>query len=206
MFEKRWVKYTIGIVLMILVAVFGVTSYLFANFPEIYPDETLQIEEEVAHFFEKVTLPIKLARLSSQPADTHIFMPVYGATVSRVANTWHAPRDGDRIHEGQDIFAPKGTPIFSGTDGYVTRITGETIGGISVFITGSGGRHYYYTHLDRYADGLRVGQKVNTDTVIGFVGNTGNAKTTPSHLHLGVFESRQAIDPLPLLTDRPRPQ
>ena len=53
------------------------------------------------------------------------------------------------------------------------------------------------------ATGLRVGQEVWTDTMLGFVGNTGNAITTPPHLHFGVYEGREAINPFSLLRNRP---
>ncbi len=103
---------------------------------------------------------------------------------------------------GQDMFAPKGTPVFSAVHGYVRRTGTNELGGNIVFVTGAGGRRYYYAHLDRIAHGLHAGQAVTTDTVLGFVGTTGNAITTPPHLHFGVYEGREAIDPLPLLRDR----
>jgi murein DD-endopeptidase MepM/ murein hydrolase activator NlpD len=84
----------------------------------------------------------------------------------------------------------------------VTRISEGSLGGNFVYIIGAGGVRYYYAHLDRIPLGLNAGDKVNTDTVIGFVGNTGNAETTPPHLHFGAYVSRQAVDPLPLLINR----
>ncbi|MFN2491724.1 MAG: M23 family metallopeptidase [Pyrinomonadaceae bacterium] len=69
---------------------------------------------------------------------------------------------------------------------------------------GTGGRVYYYAHLERYAPQLAEGNYVTTRTVLGYVGSTGNAVGTPPHLHFGVYEStRGAMDPLPLLNDRP---
>jgi peptidoglycan LD-endopeptidase LytH len=65
-------------------------------------------------------------------------------------------------------------------------------------VIGAGGRVYYYAHLDRYAENLKVGDAVTTETVIGYVGNSGNAKGTPPHLHFGVYTSTGAIDPLGL--------
>jgi peptidoglycan LD-endopeptidase LytH len=150
-----------------------------------------------------LTLPFEMARLAAQPPDTALLMPVAGVRVSQVADTWGAPRSGGRRHEGQDIFAPRGTPIFSATSGYVVRITDATLGGNSAFVLGAGGRRYYYTHLDEFAEGLAVGDRVTVDTVLGYVGNTGNAAGTPPHLHFGVYGSAGALDPLPLLVDRP---
>jgi murein DD-endopeptidase MepM/ murein hydrolase activator NlpD len=162
----------------------------------------LAIEHSLISTINSLTLPIKLARLSLQPPDTELRMPVFGAKVSNVSDTWKAARDVNRVHEGQDIFAEKGTPVFSATDGYVRRIGTNTLGGNHVFVTGAGGRRYYYAHLDSAAEGLAVGQKVTTDTVLGFVGNTGNAATTPSHLHFGMYEGRVALNPHALIVDR----
>lgn len=170
--------------------------------PKNHPDATLEIERTVISVMESVTLPIRMARLALQEPDASVLMPVYGATMARVSDTWRAPRGSDRVHEGQDIFADKGTPVFSGTRGYVRRIGDTELGGLNVIVTGAGGRRYYYAHFDRVADGLRTGMEVTTDTVLGFVGNTGNAATTPPHLHFGIYQGREAINPYGLIRDR----
>jgi len=175
---------------------------LVISFPQNHPDKTLAIGEKITAFIARVTLPIKLTRLSWQEPDKEVLMPIYGVRVREVSDTWQAPRPEERVHEGQDIFAAKGTPVFSGTDGYVTRIGNGNLGGNFVNIIGAGGRRYYYAHLDRIAEGLHRGQEVTTDTVIGFVGNTGNAENTPHHLHFGVYANRRAINPLPFLVNR----
>jgi murein DD-endopeptidase MepM/ murein hydrolase activator NlpD len=203
--SRRTLKIIAVVVFVFFLLIAWVYRYTYnyiTNFPETNPDKTLEIEERVATFFEKITMPIKIARLSSQEADKELLMPVYGHRISEIADTWQAPRDEGRVHEGQDIFANRGTPIFSATKGFVIRITQDSLGGNSVYVLGSGGVRYYYTHLDRFADGLTVGDEVTTDSVIGFVGNTGNAETTPSHLHFGVYVDQEPIDPLPLLINR----
>ena len=134
--------------------------------------------------------------------DQKIEMPLLHIRVRQIANTWHAARDGRRKHEGQDIFAPKGTPVYSATDGMVIRVGDAGIGGNAVSVLGRGGRVYYYAHLSAFAPGLAVGQLVTPDTLLGRVGNTGNARTTPPHLHFGVYTLEGAINPLPLLSDR----
>ena len=75
------------------------------------------------------------------------------------------------------------------------------LGGNTVFVVGAGGRSYYYAHLDSYAPGLAVGDYVTPETVLGFVGTTGNAAGTPPHLHFGVYTSGGTINPLPLMRD-----
>lgn len=156
----------------------------------------------VEHVLNRAMLPLRLARLALKPPDRVLLMPVRGASVKTVKKSWHARRaNGRRKHEGEDIYAPRGTPIYSATNGVVLRITFQRVGGKSLFIAGAGNRTYYYTHLDRYAE-ISVGDVVTPETIIGYVGNTGNARTTPSHLHFGIYSPRGAIDPLPLLADR----
>ena len=71
-----------------------------------------------------------------------------------------------------------------------------------MFILGAGGRTYYYAHLDRHEEDLSAGDLVTTNAVIGYVGNTGNARATSPHLHFAIFGTDGAINPLPLLRDR----
>ena len=147
----------------------------------------------------------RVAKLYTQAPDTKIAMPLEDVSKKEVANTWGAPRGTGRRHEGQDIFAPKGTPILSATNGYIYKIGENNLGGQTVSVISSGGRVYYYAHLDRYAQGIEVGDRVSTRTVLGYVGTTGNAQGTPPHLHFGIYTLTGAINPLPLLTDRVAP-
>jgi len=147
-----------------------------------------------------------VTQLSMETPDSKLAMPLPEITKRQIADTWHAPRGTGRLHEGQDIFAPKGTPILSATNGYVYNIGENNLGGQTVSVIGAGGRVYYYAHLDAYAPGLAVGDRVNTRTVLGYVGTTGNAQGTPPHLHFGIYTSTGAINPLPLLTDRTTPR
>jgi murein DD-endopeptidase MepM/ murein hydrolase activator NlpD len=147
---------------------------------------------------------IHVAQLYTMDPDKQLAMPVQDVEKKAIANTWHAPRDGGRLHEGQDIFAPRGTPIFSATEGYVAHIGDNSLGGQTVSVVGAGGRTYYYAHLESYAPHLSEGDWVTTQTLLGYVGTTGNAAGTPPHLHFGVYEPGGAMNPLPLLNDRPK--
>lgn len=147
----------------------------------------------------------RIAKLYSQEPDTRLAMPLEDVSKNQIADTWHAPRGTGRRHEGQDIFAPRGTPVLSATNGYVLRIGENSLGGQTVSVISSGGRVYYYAHLDSYAPGLEEGDHVSTRSVLGFVGTTGNAQGTPPHLHFGVYTLNGAINPLPLLADRTQP-
>ena len=153
---------------------------------------------------DKVVLYVNVARLYTKSPDQTLAMPVQDVSKKQVANTWHAPRGNDRLHQGQDIFAPRGTPILSATDGYIIRIGENSLGGQTVSVMGAGGRVYYYAHLDSYAESIKEGDYVTTKKVLGYVGTTGNAAGTPPHLHFGVYAAGGAINPLPLLQDRPQ--
>jgi peptidoglycan LD-endopeptidase LytH len=144
----------------------------------------------------------RVARLCTETPDARLVMPLRDVAKRQIADTWHAPRGTDRVHEGQDIFAPKGTPVLSATKGYVYNIGENNLGGQTISVIGSGGRVYYYAHLDAYAPKLEEGDYVTTKTVLGYVGTTGNAQGTPPHLHFGIYTSGGAINPLPLLRDR----
>jgi murein DD-endopeptidase MepM/ murein hydrolase activator NlpD len=147
----------------------------------------------------------RVARLYTQTPDSKIAMPLEDVYKRQIADTWGAPRGVGRRHEGQDIFAPKGTPILSATNGYIYKIGENNLGGQTVSVISSGGRIYYYAHLDSYASGIEVGDRVTSRSVLGYVGTTGNAQGTPPHLHFGVYTLTGAINPLPLLTDRVAP-
>jgi len=150
----------------------------------------------------KLLLYVRIAQLYTEDPPSQIVMPLENVPKKQVANTWHALRGRNRLHEGQDIFAPRGTPIYSATEGYVYSVGENPLGGQTVSVIGDGGRIYYYAHLDSYGRELAEGDHVTTRTMLGYVGTTGNAQGTPPHLHFGVYTTAGAINPLPLLTDR----
>jgi murein DD-endopeptidase MepM/ murein hydrolase activator NlpD len=162
------------------------------------------VERVAGKFADKLVFFVHVAQLYTKDPDTELAMPVEDVEKKQITNTWHAPRDGARLHEGQDIFAPRGTPILSATEGYVAHIGDNSLGGQTVLVIGAGGRTYYYAHLESYAPHLAEGDWVTTQTVLGYVGTTGNAAGTPPHLHFGVYQPGGAMNPLPLLNDRPK--
>jgi murein DD-endopeptidase MepM/ murein hydrolase activator NlpD len=151
---------------------------------------------------DKFILYVHVARLYTKEPDLTIAMPIQDVSKKQIADTWHAPRGSDRLHEGQDIFAPQGTPVLSATEGYIVNIGENNLGGQTVSVVGAGGRSYYYAHLDSYAPHIAEGDYVTKQTVLGYVGTTGNASGTPPHLHFGVYAPGGAMNPLPLLSDR----
>jgi murein DD-endopeptidase MepM/ murein hydrolase activator NlpD len=128
--------------------------------------------------------------------------PVAGYGPSAVRSFWGEPRDGGaRRHEGIDIFAPRGTPAVAASGGVVSLRDGG-LGGKTVWIR-AGRLSLYYAHLDSQL--VTAGQRVAAGDTVGWVGNTGNARTTPPHLHFGVYGFGGATDPFPFV-DGPRPE
>src|SRR5689334_21122387 len=112
----------------------------------------------------RVVFYAHVARLSMQEPDTKLAMPLADVSKRQIADTWHAPRGTDRLHEGQDIFAPKGTAILSATNGFVYNIGENNLARQVVSLTVAGGRVYYYANLDSYAPCLQIGARVHTRT------------------------------------------
>ncbi len=115
-------------------------------------------------------------------------------------DTFGAPRSGGRLHQGNDIFAPYGTPLFAAERGVVSKMGTNSLGGIKLWVTGESGTSYYYAHLSAFALGVVDGSVVEPGDVVGFVGNTGNAISTPPHLHFEIHPGGgPAIDPYAIL-------
>lgn len=126
--------------------------------------------------------------------------PVLGKNSKAIASFFGAPRDGGkRSHKGIDIFAPKGTPVLAASGGVVGRVTNNRLGGKVVWLSSlKKGVTQYYAHLDSQA--VRPGQRVAAGDTIGFVGNTGNARFTPPHLHFSIYKfGKGAVDPFPFV-------
>lgn len=115
-----------------------------------------------------------------------------------LVDTWGAARSQGRTHEGIDIFALRGTPIQSTTQGIVSKVGNNNLGGRVVVVVGPGGAGHYYAHLEDYAD-IAVNDWVNAGDIIGYVGDSGNAKGTPPHLHYGIYINGRAVNPYPLM-------
>lgn len=111
-------------------------------------------------------------------------------------DTYGAPRSGGRSHQGVDIFAAMGTPVVAIVDGTLLRRATSTLGGMSVYLKGEDGSEYFYTHLSGYSE-VAAGQKVTAGTVLGYVGDSGNASGGPPHLHFEIRRGGVPINPTP---------
>lgn len=143
-----------------------------------------------------IRYPILYMQLQQMDMPAQLAMPVENIKPRQIQDTWGAARSEGRKHEGLDIFAKRGTPVLSATQGIVTRVGTNNLGGKVVWIIGPDLSRHYYAHLDDYADQIQEGDWVEAGEVIGYVGNTGNAKNTPPHLHYGIYVKGQgAINP-----------
>ena len=115
-------------------------------------------------------------------------------------------RSGGRSHEGDDIIAPRNTPVYAVVDGTLTDQvvngeSGSSLSGNAWYLTSATGASYFYAHLDHFAD-LPVGATVKQGDVIGYVGDTGNPGPGNYHLHFGISpygRNGATINPQPYL-------
>ena len=105
------------------------------------------------------------------------FTDTYGAFRGDVPGNWH---------HGDDIFAPLGAPILACADGIVFSIGWNTVGGNRLWLRDSAGNEFYYAHLSAFSPLAKNGRRVKAGEVLGFVGNTGDAAGTPTHLHFEI--------------------
>lgn len=128
---------------------------------------------------------LRIPSTTTLSVDTaEIACPIAGAV--RFINDWGFPRSGGRRHQGNDLFALEDTPIVAVSDAIITSVSriDRGLGGLHVsYIDGAGDR-WYNAHLSSVADNIEPGLYVAQGQVIGYVGRTGNARTTPPHNHI----------------------
>lgn len=119
--------------------------------------------------------------------------PVVGVDERAIWSGFGAERDGGRrAHRGVDIFAARGTPALAATDAWVTRVETTRVGGNVVWLQPLfGNMRVYYAHLDQ--QWVEPGDFVLAGEPVGAIGNTGNAITTPPHLHFGVYVRQPGV-------------
>ncbi len=134
-----------------------------------------------------------------------IIFPVVGPVT--YTDTWGACRGTgcSRSHKGVDVFGAKLAPLVAAADGVITseRRSGIGISGNMVIVTTDDGWRYLYIHLNNDSpgtddgenpqawiipNGLRSGDRVKAGDVIGYLGDSGNAETTPAHVHFEIHQ------------------
>jgi peptidoglycan hydrolase-like protein with peptidoglycan-binding domain len=117
------------------------------------------------------------------------------------SDTWKAPRSGGRHHEGVDIIAKSGTPIYAVSNGTITRVFLDrpgSLGGNAVRLTAADGTYFHYAHLSAFAEGAGLGATVVAGQVIGYNGSTGSSSTPHLHFEYHPFGGA-AVNPYPLI-------
>ena len=135
-------------------------------------------------------------------------IPVDGVKPEQLVRSFEDQRSGLRSHEAIDILAPRNTPVKAVEDGTIARLFESKAGGTTIYQFDPSDQYcYYYAHLERYAAGLKEGDKVRKGQVIGYVGTSGNAPKNTPHLHFAIFKLTAAkhwwegtpIDPYDIL-------
>jgi murein DD-endopeptidase MepM/ murein hydrolase activator NlpD len=124
--------------------------------------------------------------------------PVRGPT--RIGGPFGAARADTGAHEGNDLFAAFGTPVVAVADGTVGRVGTLVISGNRLWLTTPHGDAFFYAHLSAFSPNAVDGRRVKAGTLLGYVGNTGDAEPTPPHLHFEIHPNGgEAVDPHPTL-------
>lgn len=115
-------------------------------------------------------------------------------------DTWGAPRSGGRRHEGVDIIAKTGTPVYAVVAGTITRQFFDqagSLGGNALRLTAPDGTYFHYAHFSAFAEGIKIGSVVRAGDVVGYIGATGNTATP--HLHFEYHPGGgAAVNPYPI--------
>ena len=135
-------------------------------------------------------------------------VPLDGSNIETFKGGFTERRGGDRPHEAVDMLAPRNTPVHAVENGTIAKLFTSKAGGLTIYqFDPTGHLAYYYAHLERYAEGLKAGDRVERGQVIGYVGTTGNAPPNTPHLHFAIIKLTDAkrwwdgvaIDPYPVL-------
>ncbi len=137
-------------------------------------------------------------------------------TESTFTNDWGDPRPGGRRHKGTDIMADKHSEVVAVADGFVIAMREGPRSGYYVRIQHQDGWQSWYMHLNNdslgtddgaggvegaYPPGLHVGMYVPAGTVVGYVGDSGNAEGGSSHTHFELRKGGRAVNPYPYLAE-----
>ena len=131
--------------------------------------------------------------------------PVYGPSAA-FGESFQAPRADTGWHHGADVFAPTGTPVLAVADGTVFSVGWNDLGGNRFWLRDRKGNEFYYAHLSAFSPLAVNRTHVTAGSVIGFVGTSGDAISTPPHLHFEIHPAALlsegydgVVDPYPYL-------
>jgi len=174
-----------------------------ADLNRLVAEEAKRAQEEAAAKARAAKTPAGAAKSSPAPAAAKPtgqiatgpwVCPVQGP--HSFSDDYGMPRNGGRSHQGNDILSPRGTPVVANVAGSVQQHP-NGLGGLAYFLEGDDGHEYYGAHLDSFSGATG---HVAIGTVIGYVGNTGDAAGGPTHLHFEIHPTGHTpTDPYPTL-------
>ena len=136
------------------------------------------------------------------PGGDHVY-PLAGP--STFSDDWLVARAGGRFHEGIDLFAARGTPVVAVADGTLFRVGYSGISGNRLWLRDAAGTEFFYAHLDGFTSSAREGGSVSKGTVIGYNGDTGDARGTSPHVHFEIHPGGGGpVRPYPVVSAWPR--
>ena len=182
-----------------LVLAYFIGERLVTNFVRITPVEqsSIQQPDELTAIPTPLSVPDEFADVSRAnsnanaailtPASGGLIIPVAGVRPDQLIDTFSQSRSESRFHDAIDIAAPAGTPVLAAADGEIARFHDSDRGGFTIYqLTSDQKFALYYAHLERRSDDIREGMFVKQGTVIGYVGDTGNAGAGNYHLHFSI--------------------
>lgn len=159
--------------------------------------------------FDGLVTSVAKAReqLAAYEAGAHAYIDGFVfplAADAEFIDSWGYPRmmgtASAHWHEGTDIFADFGSPVIAAENGVIDRLGQASLGGNKLWVKGDSGISYYFAHMSAFAEGMADGRRVRAGEVVGYVGDTGNAKGTSPHLHFEIHPGGgDAVNPYPLL-------
>jgi murein DD-endopeptidase MepM/ murein hydrolase activator NlpD len=136
------------------------------------------------------TTPSWKKRLMSR----RFMFPVAGNTT--IGGPFGSFRADTGLHQGNDLFADFGTPVVAVADGTIKNVGSLPISGNRLWVYADGGDQFFYAHLASFAPAAVDDRHVEAGTVLGYIGNTGDAEPTPPHLHFEIHPNGgKAVDP-----------
>ena len=220
------------VITIYLIALHGVLIYFLGErvlrkYTVISPVENASVSDPIEQ--KPIPTPIPVPEAFADPVNANVnansqldpatvpatsgpglMIPVAGVRPDQLIDTFTASRSENRSHDAIDIPAAVGTPVVAAADGEIVKFFDSERGGITIYqLTTDRKFILYYAHLQRRADEITVGTRVQKGTTIGFVGDTGNAGAGNYHLHFSVaivtdpkrFWSGTYLNPYPFLVN-----
>jgi murein DD-endopeptidase MepM/ murein hydrolase activator NlpD len=170
------------------------------------------LPDDRPHLLPKQTGPlIGVPQTSTPPISAGPYdFPVYGQ--SSFIDTFGAYRADTGFHHGDDIFGELGQPLLAVANGTLFSVGWNKDGGNRLWLRDAQGNEFYYAHLSAFSSLAVNGAHVKAGDVVGFMGDTGDAEGTPTHLHFEVHPVSLlylgydgAVDPTSYLKSWARP-